>query len=337
MSAATETTSTASAAVPPSGKTLGQQVVRILTTTDHKLIGKMYLVTSFAWFIVAGLMAMLMRSELAYPGQQVVNEQLYNQLFTMHGTIMLLLFATPLFFGFANVIMPLQIGAPDVAFPRLNMFSYWLFLIGGLIAASGFLTPQGAADFGWFAYTPLSDAVRSPGVGGDLWIMGLWMAGLGTILGGVNFITTIICMRAPGMTMFRMPIFVWNTLITSMLVIMVFPILAGALLVAGGRPDPRGPRLRPVARRADPVAAPVLVLRPPRGLHHRAAVLRHHQRDPAGLQPQADLRLRRPGGRDPRHRDALGRRVGPPHVRHRRRGPAVLLRHDVPHRGARPE
>ena len=105
-------------------------------------------------------MAMLMRSELAYPGLQVVNEELYNQLFTMHGTIMLLLFATPLFFGFANVIMPLQIGSPDVAFPRLNMFSYWLFLFGGLIAGSGFLTPDGAADFGWFAYTPLSDAVR---------------------------------------------------------------------------------------------------------------------------------------------------------------------------------
>ena len=157
---------------------LGDQVARILTTTDHKLIGKLYLGTSFAWFMVAGLMAMLIRSELAYPGMQVVNDELYNQLFTMHGTIMLLLFATPLFFGFGNVIMPLQIGSPDVAFPRLNMFSYWLFLFGGLIAASGFLTPAGAADFGWFAYTPLSDAVRSPGVGGDLWIMGLWMAGL---------------------------------------------------------------------------------------------------------------------------------------------------------------
>ena len=105
-----------------------------------------------------------------------------------------------------------------------------VFLFGGLIAASGFLTPQGAADFGWFAYTPLSDAVRSPGAGGDLWIMGLWMAGLGTILGAVNFITTIICMRAPGMTMFRMPIFVWNTLITSLLVLIAFPVLAGALL-----------------------------------------------------------------------------------------------------------
>jgi cytochrome c oxidase subunit I len=210
--------------------TIGQQVVRVLTTTDHKLIGKLYTGTAFAWFIVGGIMALVIRSELALPGQQVVNDELYNQLFTMHGTIMLLLFATPLFFGFANMIMPLQIGAPDVAFPRLNMLSYWFFLFGGLIAASGFLTPSGAASFGWTGYTPLSDAVRSPGVGGDLWIMGLWLAGLGTILGSVNFITTIICMRAPGMTMFRMPIFVWNTLITSILVIIAFPILAGALL-----------------------------------------------------------------------------------------------------------
>ncbi|WP_036564315.1 cytochrome c oxidase subunit I, partial [Nocardioides halotolerans] len=214
----------------PSPAPLGRSIVRVLTTTDHKVIGKLYLVTSFCWFLIGGAMAMLIRSELAYPGQQVVNDELYNQLFTMHGTIMLLLFATPLFFGFGNAIMPLQIGSPDVAFPRLNMFSYWLFLIGGLIAASGFLTPNGAANFGWFAYTPLNDAVRTPSVGGDLWIMGLWLAGLGTILGAVNLITTIICMRAPGMTMFRMPIFVWNTLITSLLVLIAFPVLAGALL-----------------------------------------------------------------------------------------------------------
>ena len=107
-------------------RTLGQQVVRLLTTTDHKLIGKLYFATSFAWFIVGGIMALLIRSELAFPGQQLINDETYNQLFTMHGTIMLLLFATPLFFGFGNAIMPLQIGAPDVAFPRLNMFSYWL-------------------------------------------------------------------------------------------------------------------------------------------------------------------------------------------------------------------
>src|SRR5699024_1422748 len=138
-----------------------------------------------------------------------------NQLFTMHGTIMLLLYATPVVFGFANFVLPLQIGAPDVAFPRLNAFSYWLYLFGGLIAVSGFITPGGAADFGWFAYTPLSDAVNSPGAGGDLWIMGLALAGVGTILTAVNMVTTIVTMRAPGMTMFRMPVFTWNILVTS--------------------------------------------------------------------------------------------------------------------------
>ena len=174
----------------PRRRSKGQIAVKWLTTTDHKLIGHLYLITSFAFFLIGGVMALLIRAELAKPGLQIVNEEVYNQLFTMHGTIMLLLFATPLFVGFANVIMPVQIGAPDVAFPRLNMFSFWLFLFGGLITISGFFTPGGAADFGWFAYAPLSNAVRSPGIGGDLWIMGLWMAGLGTILGAVNFVTT---------------------------------------------------------------------------------------------------------------------------------------------------
>ncbi len=221
---------TAAPRLTPRRPTKGQLIVKYITTTDHKVIGNLYLVTSFGFFLIGGLMAMLIRAELARPGEQIVGDEVYNQLFTMHGTIMLLLFATPLFVGFANCIMPLQIGSPDVAFPRLNMFSYWLFLFGGLITISGFLVPGGAADFGWTGYTPLSDAIRSPGVGGDLWVMGLWMVGLGTILGGVNFVTTIFCMRAPGMTMFRMPIFTWNILVTSLLVLIAFPIFAGALL-----------------------------------------------------------------------------------------------------------
>jgi cytochrome c oxidase subunit I len=208
----------------------GSAVVRWLTTTDHKIIGYLYLVTSFGFFLLAGLMAIFMRAELARPGNQLITNEQFNQLFTMHGTIMLLLFATPLFVGFTNVIMPLQIGSPDVAFPRLNMFSYWLFLFGGLIVVGGFFTPEGAASFGWFAYAPLNDAIRSPGIGSDMWIMGLVLSGFGTILSAVNFITTIICMRAPGMTMFRMPIFTWNILLTSVLVLMAFPVLAAALL-----------------------------------------------------------------------------------------------------------
>jgi cytochrome c oxidase subunit 1 len=208
----------------------GNAVVRWLTTTDHKIIGYLYLVTSFGFFLLGGLMALFMRAELARPGNQLLTNEQFNQLFTMHGTIMLLLFATPLFVGFTNVIMPLQIGSPDVAFPRLNMFSYWLFLFGGAIVVAGFFTPEGAASFGWFAYAPLNDAIRSPGIGSDMWIMGLVLSGFGTILSGVNFITTIICMRAPGMTMFRMPVFTWNILLTSVLVLMAFPVLAAALL-----------------------------------------------------------------------------------------------------------
>ncbi|MGE5765131.1 MAG: cytochrome c oxidase subunit I [Mycobacterium leprae] len=217
-------------AAAPVTREPGSVVVRWLSTTDHKVVGYLYILTSFGFFLLAGLMALLMRTELARPGLQFMSNEQYNQLFTMHGTLMLFLFATPLFAGFTNVLMPLQIGSPDVAFPRLNMLSYWLFLFGGLIVISGFLTPGGAANFGWFAYVPLSDAVRSPNVSGDLWILGLTMSGLGTILGAVNFVTTVITLRAPGMTMFRMPIFTWNVFITSLLVLMVFPVLAAALL-----------------------------------------------------------------------------------------------------------
>src|SRR5690625_3956865 len=222
---------------PVSGEpqhSLGKRIVSWITSTDHKVIGYLYLITAFIFFCIAGVMALIIRAELFEPGIQIVqSHSQFNQLFTMHGTIMLLLFATPLFAGFANAIMPLQIGAPDVAFPRLNMFSYWLYLFGGLIAVGGFLTPQGAASFGWFGYTPLSNASFSPGLGGDLWVFRLALAGFGTILGSVNFLTTIITMRAPGMTMFRMPIFTWNTMLTSLLVLMVFPPLASALFGLG--------------------------------------------------------------------------------------------------------
>ncbi len=209
--------------------TRGSLFLSLLHTTDHKMIGKMYLVTAFMFFLAAGFMALLMRGELARPGLQFLSLEQYNQLFTMHGTIMLLFFATPMVFAFANLVLPLQIGAPDVSFPRLNAFSYWLYLFGALTATAGFVTPTGAADFGWYAYAPLSDATNSPGVGGDLWFVGLAISGLGTILGAVNMITTVVTLRAPGMTMFRMPIFTWNILFTSFLVLLAFPILTAAL------------------------------------------------------------------------------------------------------------
>jgi len=211
--------------------TMGRTIVKWMTSTDHKVIGNLYLISSFIFFMIAGLMAMVIRAELARPGLQFVSNEQYNQMFTMHGTIMLFLFATPLFAGFANAIMPLQIGAPDVSFPKLNLVAFYMFLFGGIIVVSGFLTPDGAASFGWFAYAPLSNAVNSPTIGADLWIIGLAISGLGSILGAVNFITTIFTMRAPGMVMFRLPIFTWTILLTSVLVLMAFPVLAASLIV----------------------------------------------------------------------------------------------------------
>ncbi|MFF0475830.1 cytochrome c oxidase subunit I [Streptomyces sp. NPDC004284] len=222
---------TAAAAAESARPRHGRILIDWLTTTDHKKIGHLYLATSFVFFLLAGLMAMLMRAELARPGLQFVTNLEFNQAFTLHGTIMLLLFATPTFAGFANELVPLQIGSPDVAFPRLNMFSYWLFLFGGLMVLGSFLTPTGPAAFGWTAYAPLNSLERSPGAGVDLWIMGLALSGFGTILTSVNFLTTIVGMRAPGMTMFRMPIFTWNVLFTTILVLAAFPVLAAALLV----------------------------------------------------------------------------------------------------------
>ena len=202
----------------------------LFITTDHKKIGLMYIATCLVFFSIGGLMALLIRAELYFPGMQFLSNEQYNQLFTMHGTVMLLFYGTPIVVGFGNYVMPLQIGAPDVAFPRLNAMGFWLFLSGGIILLTGFITPGGAASFGWTMYAPLADKIHSPGVGADLWILGVAIGGIGTILGAVNFVTTIICLRAPGMTMFRMPIFTWNILVTSVLILLIFPLLTAAAM-----------------------------------------------------------------------------------------------------------
>jgi cytochrome c oxidase subunit 1 len=200
-----------------------------LTTTDHKRIGILYIMSAFAFFLLGGVLAMGMRTELAAPGLQLVTEEGFDQLFTMHGTIMLLLFGTPMAVGLANVIVPLQIGAPEVAFPRLNALSFWLFLAGALIVVSGFLTSGGPAAAGWTGYVPLSRGVYEPGVGLDLWIVGLALVGISGVVGSINFIATIYGRRAAGMHMFRMPIFTWNILVTSLLILLAFPALTAAL------------------------------------------------------------------------------------------------------------
>ncbi|MCV0404392.1 MAG: cytochrome c oxidase subunit I [Chloroflexi bacterium] len=200
-----------------------------LTTTDHKRIGILYMVSAFIFFLVAGLMSLVMRAELAIPELQLLDLQTYNQLFTMHGTAMIFFFATPMVIGLANYLIPLQIGAPDVAFPRLNAFTYWLFIFSALIVFGGFFVTAGAAAFGWYGYPPLSTKTFSPSVGADLWVVGLLLSGVASILGSVNILATIFALRAPGMTMFRLPLFTWNILVTSILILFSFPVLGAAL------------------------------------------------------------------------------------------------------------
>ncbi|HAT1212789.1 TPA: cytochrome c oxidase subunit I [Corynebacterium striatum] len=215
---------------PTGNAKTGSKAWVMLTTTDHKQLGIMYLIMSFSFFFLGGFMALLIRAELFSPGLQFLSNEQFNQLFTMHGTVMLLLFATPVVWGFANYILPLQIGAPDVAFPRLNAFGFWITLTGGIVMLLGFATPGGAADFGWTMYVPLADSVHTPGIGADMWIVGVGATGVGTIASAVNMITTILTLRAPGMTMFRLPVFTWCIFTASVIALMIFPLLtAGAL------------------------------------------------------------------------------------------------------------
>jgi cytochrome c oxidase subunit 1 len=207
----------------------GFDLIAWLTTTDHKRIGVLYMVTAFAFFLFGGLLAMTMRAELAVPGLQLFNEQTYDQAFTMHGTIMMLLFGTPMVAALANYLVPLQIGAADMVFPRLNALSFWLFLFGGLIVLSGYVAVGGPADVGWTGYPPNSELTFSTTTGTDLWIVGLALTGVASILGALNFIATIYSRRAPGMSLLRMPLFCWTILTTSILILFAFPALTGAL------------------------------------------------------------------------------------------------------------
>jgi cytochrome c oxidase subunit 1 len=205
-------------------------IVKYITSTDHKQIGLNYIVTSLIAFVFAGALAEGIRTQLIVPNNHFVTQNVFNQMFTMHGTIMLFVFAGPFAFaGLGNYLVPLMIGAPDMAFPRFNNLSYWLYLGGFIFMAVGFLTNSGAADFGWFSYSPLSEAIHSPGPGADLWIVGIGLTGFSGIFTAVNIITTVFMLRAPGMVMFRMPIFVWNVLVTMFLILLAFPVLTSAM------------------------------------------------------------------------------------------------------------
>ena len=201
-----------------------------LTTTDHKKIGILYTFNSLILFLVGGIFALAVRTELAQPGLQFMTEATYNQMFTMHASVMIFWVVIPFLAGFGNYLVPLMIGAPDMAFPRINALSFWLLPLSAVIALMGFPL-GGAAAEGWTSYSPLAQAKFSTGPGTDLWIVALTLVGTSSILGAINFLVTIFKMRAPGMTLFRMPVFVWTTMVTSVLVLMGTPVLTSALIM----------------------------------------------------------------------------------------------------------
>jgi len=214
----------------------GRGIWSWLATVDHKRIGVLYGFTAFFFFILGGIEALLIRLQLATPEANVLNPDQYNRIFTMHGTTMVFLVVMPLSAAFFNLMVPLMIGARDVAFPRLNAFSYWTFLAGGLFLNASFFTggnifqgELGAPDAGWFGYSTLTSTAFSKGHGVDFWIFGLEILGIASLAGGFNFIVTILNMRAPGMSLFRMPLFVWMTLVTSFLIVFAMPVIAVAL------------------------------------------------------------------------------------------------------------
>ena len=204
------------------------RVTSWVTTVDHKRIGVLYLVTAFGFFVAAGVMALLMRAQLSQADNHIITKDGYNELFTIHGTTMIFLFVVPILAGFGNFLIPLMLGARDMAFPRLNAASYWLFVLGGFILLGSFFAAGGAARSGWTAYTPLSRGEFAPGHGQDLWILGIHLTSLASLAGAINFIVTIHNMRAPGMTWMRIPLFVWAIEAYAVLLVLALPTVSAA-------------------------------------------------------------------------------------------------------------
>ncbi|HEX3455198.1 MAG TPA: cytochrome c oxidase subunit I [Gaiellaceae bacterium] len=200
-----------------------------VTTTDHKRIGILYIATSLAFFAAGGVLALIMRAQLATPKEHVVSANTYDQLFTIHGTTMVFLVVVPILAGFGNYLVPLMIGARDMAFPKLNALSYWLFLFGGIILYASFLAKGGASAASWTAYPPLSETQYSPGNGIDLWILSLHILSIASLIGAINFVCTIHNMRSAGMTYMRIPLFIWGILTYAVMLILVLPVLSGGL------------------------------------------------------------------------------------------------------------
>ncbi len=205
------------------------KVTSWLTTTDHKKIGILYIVTSLVFFGAGGILALLMRAQLATPNEHFVTQNSYDQLFTIHGTTMIFLVVVPILAGFGNYLVPLMIGARDMAFPRLNALSYWLFLFGGIVLYMSFLAKGGPASASWTMYPPLSNQFFSTGHGVDLWILSLHLLTIASLIGAINFVVTIANMRTAGMSWMRMPLFIWSIITYAILLILVLPVLSGGL------------------------------------------------------------------------------------------------------------
>jgi cytochrome c oxidase subunit 1 len=207
------------------------RVASWVTTVDHKRIGILYITTSLVFLAIGGLLSLFMRAQLATPNEHFVTRSQYDQLFTIHGTTMIFLVVVPILAGFGNFLVPLMIGARDMAFPRLNAFSYWMFLLGGFVLYSSWLAKGGPSQSGWTAYVPLSEGAFSKGHGQDLWILSLHLLAISSLAGAINFIATIHNMRAPGMTWTRIPLFVWSIEVYAALLILILPVIGVGLLL----------------------------------------------------------------------------------------------------------
>ena len=298
---------------------------RIITAVNNTVIGYFYVGTAMLFFLLAGILALLMRLQLAVPSNTFLSQETYNQIFTMHGTVMMFLFAVPVVEAMGILLLPQMLGARDLPFPRLGAFAFWAYFVGGLIFFATLffdLAPSG----GWFMYPPLTGTQYSPGIGADFWLLGIGFIEISAIAGAIEIIVGVLRTRAPGMTLDRMPMFAWTMLIFAGMIVFAFPavILATMLLElerAFGWPF----FIAAQGRRCAAVAAPVLVLRPPRGLHHLPAGRRHGVDDRADDGAHAAGRLPADRRRADRDRLLLLRPVGASHVHHRHSGAVAQL------------
>ena len=257
-----------------------------ITTVDHKRLGILYIVYALVFLIIGGIEATIMRIQLIRPHNDFVSPQTFNRMFTMHGTTMIFFVAMPVLFGFINYAIPLMIGARDMAFPRLNAWGFWMTAFGGIILYFSFLGGSGlygagsAPDMGWFAYAPLTSPAFSVGHSTDYWIIGLLISGFGSIATAINILTTIFCLRCPGMTLGKMPLFAWINLVTAGLVVLASGSAHRRAAHAADRSLPRRPLLRHPSRRiGSDLDALLLGLRPSRSLYPGDAGVRRRYRD----------------------------------------------------------